>query len=342
MDDVPVTDQALSSPARHVHPASLDSGGNAGSLSARIYLRLFSIDENHASFERHGFAAVDERARKHLELVGRWFIRGYLAGLAEPRLDLLAARLNETPGDFRGFAYEGAGTALTVLDTLIPTKRRLRAFLRGPGFAYAWILPIGYGWARMRLRRPPRRPPAVFDPLQGWTAIDGAGFHEGFNKPKRSFEWHQIPSFLSPQAAEVFDQGLGRSLWFVRGGDVEAITSAISGFPANRRGNLWGGLASAATYAGGVGDDLLAELREAAGEHLSEVAVGAAVAAKARLLGGNLTDHTERACLILCGAKPVEAARCADAALEGLALAGAASPYEAWRARMKDLLRSFR
>lgn len=307
-------------------------------LGVRLRLRVFGISEGEASLERDGFTALDDRARVRLETVGAWFVRGYRAALAEPELSVLAARLDDAPADFRGFAYEGAGTALTVLDTLIPTRRRLRTFLRGPGLAYAWMLPIGYGWARMQLRLAPRRPPMLFDPLQGWVAIDGAGFHQGFNRPNHCFERQRVPRGFSPQAAKVFDQGLGRSLWFVRGGDVEVIARVIGAFPAGRRGDLWSGLASAATYAGGVEGDVLTALRESADKYLSDVAVGAAVATKARLLGGNPTDHTERACLILCGTGMAQAARCADAALEGNPLGRAGSPYEAWRARIGELL----
>jgi hypothetical protein len=305
---------------------------------ARVRLRMFGIDEEEASLERPGFSAIDERTREHLEVVGRWFARGYRAGLAEPRLDLLSERLESSPAEFRGFAYEGAGTALTVLDSLIPTKHRLLAFVRGPALAHAWILPIGYGWARMRMGRPPRRPPAVFEPMQGWLAMDGAGFHEGFNRPQRAFERQWRPRRLSAEAARVFDQGLGRSLWFLKGGDVEAIGLTIVRFPQARRGDLWSGLASAATYAGGVSDDVLQALRDTAGRDRTEVAVGAALAAKARLLGGNPTSHTERACLILCGAGAVATARVTDAAQEGLALGAAASPYERWRERIGELL----
>lgn len=307
-------------------------------LIGRIRLRLLGIDEDEASLERDGFTAIDERTREHLELVGRWFARGYRAALAEPRQDLLFERLESSPADFRGFAYEGAGTALTVLDLLIPTRRRLRTFVRGPGLAHAWILPIGYGWARMHMRLTPRHPPSVFEPLQGWLAMDGAGFHEGFNRLEQVFERQQIPRRLSPAAAHVFDQGVGRSLWFVKGGDIEAIGRTIGGLPARRRGDVWSGLASAATYAGGVSENVLEALRDSAGRHRPQVAVGAALAAKARLLGGNPTSHTEQACLALCGTSAVAAARVTDAALEGLALGATTCPYETWRARIEDLL----
>jgi enediyne biosynthesis protein E3 len=308
---------------------TIDAGS---SLSSRLKLRVLGIDESEASLDRNGFCSVDDRAREHLELVGRWFVRGYHAALTEPGLERLAAMLNETPADFRGFAYEGAGTALTVIDTLAPVRRRLRAFLRGPGLAYSWILPIGYGWARMRIGRPPRRPPAVFDPIQGWLAVDGAGFHEGFTRSRRYFDELRVPSWVSPQ-------GLGRSLWFVRGGDAKEIAKTLIPFSAARRADIWSGVASAATYAGGVDSEILMELRESADGHQVELAVGAAIAAKARLLGGNATEHTERACLILCGTGTIDAARCTDAAMEGiLTPKRATSPYAAWRARIGELL----
>jgi hypothetical protein len=314
------------------------TNGDMTTLAQRIRLRILGIDEAEASLARHGFTAVDERAREQLETVGRWFARGYQAALLEPSPTPLAARLDGVDHEFRGFAYEGAATALTVLDVLVPTRRRLGPFLRGPGFPYAWIAPIGFGWARAHLRLRPRVPRALVDPLLDWLALDGAGFHDGFYGPDRSLDERRPPRDLAGTAARVYDQGLGRSLWFVRGADVERIHATIAGFPAARQPQLWSGSASAAAYAGGVDGDALQALLDAAGGLAPDVAQGVAFAAKARLAGGNLVPHTELACTIACGMSAAEAARHTDLALEGLQLEGQESFYDAWRVRVRTTL----
>jgi hypothetical protein len=250
----------------------------------------------------------------------------------------LARRLDETELEFRGFAHEGAAMGLTVLDGLLPYRRRLRTFLSGPGYPYAWMAPIGFGWARAQMHRRPRGPQPLVDPLLDWFALDGAGFHDGFFHPDRFIDEKRKPASLRGTAARVYDQGIGRSLWFVQGADVERIAATIGAFPAGRHADLWSGLASAATYAGGVAPEALDRLVELSGTYRLEVAQGAAFAIKARLAGGNPTAHTEAAAEIFCRMSTIDSARVADIALEGLRVAGEQSPYDAWRHRVRDLL----
>src|SRR4029077_8523044 len=84
-----------------------------------------------------------------------------------------------------------------------------------------------------------RRWQRKLDPLLGWLAFDGWGFHEGF------FRW---PKYIAGQPAALrllgyerwrFDQGLGRSFWFVNGGNTELIAKTISHFSAGRQPDLW-------------------------------------------------------------------------------------------------------
>lgn len=307
-------------------------------IAQRIRLLVLGIDEEEASLDKHGFTAVDDRARERLETVGRWFARGFQAALAEPSAEPLAAELDQVEHEWRGFAYEGAATALTVLDVLVPIRRRLDPFLRGPGYPYAWIAPIGYGWARAHLRMRPRGPRPLVEPLVDWLALDGAGFRDGWYEHEHCFDDRRAPGNLHGTAARVYDQGLGRALWFVRGADVERIAATIDAFPAHRAPQLWSGVASAAAYAGGVPEDALQALLAASGPSAPDLAQGVAFAAKARLMGGNLAPHTELACTVVCGLPATDAARHADLALEGLELDGHDSFYDAWRARVRGSL----
>ena len=305
-------------------------------LFGQLRLRVFAIDDSEAEFENHGFTAVDDAAREQLEEVGRWFARGFRAAMAETDSEKLGPHLRRVDPEFRGFAFEGAAVAFTVLDSLVPTAGRLRNLVQGPGVPHAWLIPVGYGWAKTQLKRMPKRPPALFDPMSGWLAVDGAGFHHGFYNAERYLDEARPKGGLSAAAAPVFDQGLGRALWFYRGGDPERIASTIAGFPKERRADLWGGMASAATYAGGVGEDVLTALRRAAGRYEPDVAVGAVLAAKTRLLGGDVVPHTETACAVLYGGSVEEAGRLVDAGQEGLSMEGRQSAYDALRSRLRE------
>lgn len=53
--------------------------------------------------------------------------------------------LDASDDDVRGVAYEGVGMGLSLLDCLLPFKKRLAYFLTGPGYAHKPLLYIGAG-----------------------------------------------------------------------------------------------------------------------------------------------------------------------------------------------------
>ena len=105
----------------------------------------------------------------------------------------------------------------------------------------------------------------------------------------------------SGYALRTFDQGLGRSLWFVEGASGGRIGERIGRFPRARQADLWSGVGLACAYAGGVGRDEVAALRETAGEYAAPLAQGAAFAAKSRVRACNVAPHTELACQVIWG-----------------------------------------
>src|SRR5438552_1618593 len=113
---------------------------------------LFSISTQEASFERRGFPVTTSQAREKLELSARTFVRGYNIALAEgSHLETLVSRLEDIERDFRGFAYEGAGMGLALLDYFTPWQKRLPTFLSTQGNAHIYMLHVGAGWTFGRL-----------------------------------------------------------------------------------------------------------------------------------------------------------------------------------------------
>ena len=284
-----------------------------------IRKRLFGISLEEVSFTRLGFRGNPGEARQRLERVPIAFATGYHAALEDDREEPLLTKLNTVDLEQRGFAFEGAAMGLALLDYLTPWRRnRVASFLRGAGAAHAYMVHVGVGWAMARLHAGIPRARARLDPLLGWLAIDGYGFHEGFFHWPRYIEGQPAPSRLRGYDHRAFDQGLGRSLWFVEGADVTRIPRTLTAFATERRADLWRGIGLAATYAGGVGEAELKALREAASASRPQLAQGSAFAAKARQRAGNLVPHTELACRTLCGLSAEEAARLTDVALESL------------------------
>jgi hypothetical protein len=200
---------------------------------------------------------------------------------------------------------------------------------------------VGVGWAAARLpwfRRSLERRLADYDPLLRWLVVDGYGFHEGFFSWEKSIREHAVPPQLGGYAGRAFDQGLGRSLWFVEGADPDRIAAAISAFPAGRRSDLYSGIGLACAYAGGVAHETIERLRITAGPYLAHLAQGAAFAAKARQRAGNLMPHTELACHVLCGVPADAAAAITDDCLADLPSDKPETAYEQWRLRIQKRL----
>jgi hypothetical protein len=302
----------------------------------KIWKALFGIRPQEVTFARRGFRGREAGARRRLEQVGRTFLDGYHAALEEQESGRLVVRLGTVGQELRGFAFEGAAMGLCLLDRLIPGRRdRLATLLTGPGKSYAYMIHVGVGWAAARLGGWLEQWRRALDPLLCWLAVDGYGFHHGYFHWRRSVAAGSVPGHLVGYEWRAFDQGLGRSLWFVCGADVVALTEVIGRLPLHRRHDLWSGVGLACAYAGGVDGAAIRALAEASGLFRAHLAQGVAFAAKAREHAGNPADHTELACRMICGLPAREAAQVTDTALEKVIQEDSNPPYEVWRQRVQ-------
>jgi hypothetical protein len=308
-------------------------------MSAIAKRLLFGIRARETSFARRGFQTCDPEAQRRLERVGEFFLAGYHAALETADNGELESRLRALEPEYQGFAFEGAAMSLTLLDHCMPWKQARRpGFAAGPGEPHTYMMHVGAGWAFARLpwiRPRMERALAGMDALLRWLALDGYGFHEGYFHWRASISEQRVPSGLSAYGARAFDQGLGRSLWFVRGADPDRISETITSFPAPRRADLWSGVGLACAYAGGASNAAIARLAEAGRRYRAELAQGAAFAAKARLRAGIAADHTEAACRILCDMPAREAAAITDDALKNPPVDGEQPAFEIWRRRIQ-------
>jgi hypothetical protein len=306
-------------------------------LSGSMRRRLFGRRAGETSYVQRGFRGATAEVQTRLERIGAAFLGGYHAALEHDTQTDLVSALNSVELELRGFAFEGAAMGLGLLDFLTPWRRaRITEFLRGAGDAHAYMVHVGAGWVWARLPINVRRARQRLDPVLGWLAFDGWGFHEGFFHWAKYIAGQPPPKKLKGYERRVFDQGLGRALWFVNGGNIELFARTISDFSPDRRGDLWSGIGLAATYAGIISETSLGELREKAGAFQPQLAQGAAFAAKARQRAGNLTDYTSLATKILCGLTAADAARLTDTALENLPADSDVPAYEIWRRRIQN------
>jgi hypothetical protein len=231
--------------------------------------------------------------------------------------------------------------ALMLMDRMHLTRDCFGQFGTGAGNPHKYMIHVGAGWAFARLPFLRGRPVQMLrglDPVLGWMALDGFGFHQGY------FHWpdfvrrHSVPKGFGGYAIRVFDQGLGRSLWFIETMDPERISAAIASFPESRRSDLWSGVGLACAYAGGAELPAVRMLYEMAGNYRLAFAQGAAFAAEARCRAGNLTHDNDATCNAICGFPATEAAlmvrRARDAAADTARVSDIPA-YELWRARVQ-------
>ena len=181
--------------------------------------RMFHIDAAEVTFSRRGFVPGSAAAQGHLEQIGTAFLSGYHAAIDQGLTTSLAQILSQTDAEYRGFAFEGAGMGLGLLDSFsLRRGTRWQRFVDGIGRPHRYVVHVGLGWVVARLPWLRSRPEpfiAHLHPLLKWLVMDGYGFHEGyFHWQNWSPESLQRPRFRG-YASRAFDQGLGRCLWFV-------------------------------------------------------------------------------------------------------------------------------
>ncbi len=301
-------------------------------------LKILKISPKETKFFRRGFRVT--KSVEHLEIVGERFLYGYHAALSARNISDLVENLNLVEPINRGFAFEGAAMGLYLLDNLLPFRKKLLPdFFSCAGKDHTYMVHVGAGWALARipwLRRRALREISKFDPVLKWLILDGFGFHEGYFYPRKYFHSKVSLDWLSGYARRAFAQGLGRSLWFVEGADVEKIPQTLNKLPELLHADLWSGIGLACAYAGGVDESEIEKLKDSAAHYLPHLAQGVAFAAKTRQRARNRALHTEIASRVICQYTSKETALITDVKLENLPLDGEVPAYEIWRQRIQE------
>jgi len=303
-------------------------------IGMAIRRKLLAISPQEALFARRGFVVTSHVRRARLELIGGTFIDGYNAWLAGK----LGYALSSLMPGLHGFAVEGAAMAAALLDHLTPWNRRRLARLLEERPEHRYMIHVGAGWAAARLRRSLRRAVASRHPVLGWLVADGWGFHQAYFSPRRWATGQRALPARAGYLARAVDQGIGRALWFVAGAHPDRVAEHVAKFAAVRRPDLWSGVGLAATYAGGDSRKELARLVGLAGELRPHLVQGAAFAAAARVVAGNVTVWTDETAQAIAGRSAAELARVSLAHEPTPPVPSSGDAYEGWRARVREEL----
>lgn len=317
------------------------------SLVGAVRRRLLAPSLASVGFAGRGFPVVASPATARLERVPQAVVCGFEWGIDGADPDELERRLDLVEPELRGFAYEGATMAAVIVDAMSVRRRdRTRALLLGPGSPHIFLAHIGIGFALARLPRPlwrkalPDLTGSPYHPTMSWLAVDGYGFDLAYFDTHRWVDRQQVPApypweGASEYFSRVVDQGIGRALWFIHGARASRVAAAVGRFTPARQPDLWSGVGLAATFAGGSSPRGLAELRVAAREHGSELALGSVFAVKARTHAGFVPEHTHAATVEFAGMTVDQAGSLADSTAVRPDAGGEQPAYEVWRQRIR-------
>jgi hypothetical protein len=310
---------------------------------------VFTPQLAEVSFARRGFPATPTAATRQLEAIPQSVICGFDWAIDTRDQWEIERRLAIVDPGLRGFAYEGATMAFTILDVM-GRGHRTRDLLRGPGQPHVLLAYIGMGFAMARLPRAlwkkvvPDLTGDLTYPVMSWLAVDGYGFDRAYFQTRRWVDEQRPPAPYPWQGSAAYfgraaDQGIGRALWFIHGGQVADVAARVRRFASHRHADLWSGVGLAATFAGGCDSEGLAELLRTSGEHAADLGVGAVFAAEARSYAGFVPPYTHTATAALTGLT-IEAVDALAASTMVQAEMGTAElpAYEMWRQNIRSKL----
>lgn len=293
----------------------------------QIKKSLLGLSTKEALFSKRKFKPTQPEVQQKLETIIKVFIEGYNRALEQANTTILTKELDKHYDSHHlGFAYEGAGMYFAIMDILWPKKEaRLKQFTDGPGTAHDYIATVGAGLAIAKAPGGARKLEGYMkklDPMLAWCVPDGYGFYCGIFHPSRYIDRQSPPPGSFPQYMHtLFDAGLGRSLWWVKGAEPDRVAETISGFPKSRQNELWAAIGLAATYAGSISATTLKTLYNHSGDYQRDFLSGVPFAARMRQKGCNITEWTESVCKELLSISAAEAgdliAKVLDGVVEG-------------------------
>ncbi len=197
-------------------------------------------------------------------------------------------------GDFISVAYESAASLLAKNDLLNgdSTLPQWVDFKDQFSEKHASQIHVGLGWATAETDHFPDDFIRHLSPAMQWRIFDGYGYYSGLFKRREALRMQQYPSFFDEEGKQGFDQGLGRSLWYISQGDPDRSSELIALFPEERRRNLWRGIGLAATYVGGLEKTTIEKLIDHSGKYLPALRFGALIAIDGRSKSNTLNQDT--------------------------------------------------
>ena len=231
---------------------------------------------------------------QNIEKIKSIFLDTQLFYAEHDNMDELIAYLENTESTYRSIAYESASMSIALKDLENnPGLNTWLFFAKVPALAHKAQVYIGLGWAIAKLGIPFLPVVEKIETRLYHRVADGCGYYDGIFRQRQTVLSQQLPSYLPEAAMPIYNQGIGRSLWYSSNADINKIRSKIESFPTGRQADLWRGIGIAVAYVGGCDDDTLKTLLQYAAVNSIQLACGSALAARSRMEANTMTTDTD-------------------------------------------------
>lgn len=270
-------------------------------LKDKVWKPLLSLVTTETG--RSGNAYEDE-----LRATSDIFLKGLFRGLSGNHVLAEAAAFAADELQYLGVFLEGNAMGLALSDHLTPAKHKRWNTLRSEIEArHPYEIHTALGMALGLFGGKVETTDSVTS-LWQWFVVDGLGFQQGLLHPDKFIERRiRTRRSLCVQGSKVFDQGLGRSIWFQAAGDIQRTCEAIEKFEQERQSDLWVGIGVAVSHVGNLPEASITYLRARANKHATNFAVGTVIGAHVRHLNGTGNGVSDAACRIAAGVSAEEA-----------------------------------
>lgn len=228
---------------------------------------------------------------QNIQEVQRVFKSAQQLALKSSFNDDLFEQLNALSNEFRSVAYEGASFSIAL--NSISTKGNLdiwKQYLVQTKGLHDSQIHVGLGWALASQNSNIEEHILNIDPYMVSRVIDGYGYYFAIFKRRIAIRTAQIPESISDVNKMAFDQGVGRSLWYLSEGNLEKLKRFLLLIPANRHADLWRGIGIAFAYVGGTSE--VSHIEKLSDKHLIDFKTGVALALHSRMKSGSILESS--------------------------------------------------
>jgi len=155
-------------------------------------------------------------------------------------------------------------------------------------------LHVGLGWALGETGCHPYDYIVDLSPLWRWRVLDGVGYYHGLFKRRETVRKRLVPEFIQTEEdLAAFDQGVGRSFWYISQGNNERLERLLTLFDENRQTSFWRGIGVASAYVGGLDENAIKDLITFSQTHRSQLTSGAIMAQASRIKSESLSSDSQ-------------------------------------------------